>query len=234
MACYEDAESFQADWTTATVRNRPDTDRDSLADVMKLTTGLEVGELTDLADFLLHIDGLKHVERQNPTADGSRRERTAEHSWHVAVACLLFRRFAVEEINVERATALAVLHDLPETEVGDTFVYSPAERTRRTREEDAMERLLAKLPAEDADLLRKDWHEYEYRDSPEGRYVMALDILLPVLLNSATPVKSSWKRHGVTAEAVRRRVDSVRAAVPALADLADEKIDRAMEQGYLK
>jgi putative hydrolases of HD superfamily len=201
---------------------------------MKLTAGLDVGELTDLVDFLLRIDNLKHVGRQNPTADGSRRERTAEHCWHVAVACLLFRRFASEDVDVERAAALAVLHDLPETEIGDTFVYSSAEETRRTREEDAMDRLLSTLPAEYADLLRKDWHEYEYGDSPEGRYVMALDILLPVLLNSAAPRESSWVQHGVTAKAVRRRVESVREVVPALAKLADEKIDRATEKGYLK
>ena len=29
--------------------------------------------------FVLRIDGLKQVERRNPLADGSRRERSAEH-----------------------------------------------------------------------------------------------------------------------------------------------------------
>ena len=33
--------------------------------------------------FIVEIDRLKTVIRQNYLADGSRRENTAEHSWHV-------------------------------------------------------------------------------------------------------------------------------------------------------
>ena len=36
-------------------------------------------------EFLLEADRLKSVVRGNRIADGSRRENTAEHSWHIAL-----------------------------------------------------------------------------------------------------------------------------------------------------
>jgi putative hydrolase of HD superfamily len=149
------------------------------------------------------------------------------------MACLVLSRFASEKVNVEHAAALAIVHDLPETEVGDTFVYGPLERTRRTRELAAMQKLLSLLPPLEAHEINQQWHEYEFTGSPEGRYVMALDVLLPIFLNSHAERSSSWARHGVTAAAVRKRVDRVRDSVPALAKLADEKINDAVRKKLL-
>ena len=39
--------------------------------------------------FLVEADRLKSVERANPLVDGSRRENSAEHSWHVALMALV-------------------------------------------------------------------------------------------------------------------------------------------------
>ena len=43
------------------------------------------GRLTQQLGFLLEADRLKSVVRGNRIADGSRRENTAEHSWHLAL-----------------------------------------------------------------------------------------------------------------------------------------------------
>jgi putative hydrolase of HD superfamily len=201
---------------------------------MWLSTDPDSQRLQELLGFLLRIDDLKQVERQNPTADGKRRERTAEHSWHVAMACLVLARFASEKVDVERAAALAIVHDLPEVEVGDTFVYGPMERTRRSREVGALQKLIRPLPPQEANQVSERWHEYEYSRTPEGRYVMALDVLLPIFLNSSADRQSSWFQHGVTAAAVRERVDRVRPSVPALAQIADQTIDDAVRRGLLK
>ncbi|MFM8481863.1 MAG: HD domain-containing protein, partial [Actinomycetota bacterium] len=39
--------------------------------------------------FLMEIDRLKQVERQTAIIGGSRRENTAEHSWHLAMYALI-------------------------------------------------------------------------------------------------------------------------------------------------
>ncbi|MET7935995.1 HD domain-containing protein [Streptomyces sp. NPDC005322] len=190
-------------------------------------------ELPQLLDFLGRMDELKHVLRQNPVSDASRRENTAEHSWHVALAALIFSRYAAEPVDPMRCAALAVLHDIVEVVEGDTFVYGPDALTRQRRELQAIDELLAPLPAPERELLESGWHEYEFTETPEGRYVMALDVLLPIFMNLTAGEESSWRRHGVEARAVRRRVDRVKGAVPELARLAYEAIDKGVTRGLL-
>lgn len=190
-------------------------------------------ELSQLLDFLGRMDELKHVQRQNPVSNGSRRENTAEHSWHVALACLLFTRYAAEPIDPMRCVGLAVVHDMVEVVAGDTFVYGPAAAGRRRREERAIGVLLRPLPAQEREELETGWREYEFTQTAEGKYVMALDVLLPIFMNLMAGEKSSWRRHGVAAAAVRHRVERVEETIPALAKVAYEAIDKGIERGLL-
>ncbi|MEZ5249790.1 MAG: HD domain-containing protein [Ilumatobacteraceae bacterium] len=52
--------------------------------------------------FFMELDRLKGVERRNRLADGSRRENTAEHSWHLGMAALVFAGHATEPVDVAR------------------------------------------------------------------------------------------------------------------------------------
>lgn len=54
--------------------------------------------------FIVEIDQMQKIYRQNYVIDGAgRRETDAEHSWHLAV--------------------MALLHDLVEIDAGDTYCY---------------------------------------------------------------------------------------------------------------
>lgn len=185
-------------------------------------------------DFLLFIDRLKEVERQNSLVSSQRRERTAEHSWHVAIAALCLQAYAAEPIDIGRAVQLAIVHDLPEVVVGDTFVYGAEIDTRQEREAPAMKALTSTRAGSAGPEIMRAWQDYEYERTPEGRFVMAVDVLLPIFINLATGSNSSWARHGVTASEVRKRVDRVRAAVPLLAHHADQAIDKAVARGLLR
>lgn len=46
--------------------------------------------LTDITDFLLELDRLKIVNRKTYINGGERVENSAEHSWHLAMACWAF------------------------------------------------------------------------------------------------------------------------------------------------
>lgn len=185
-------------------------------------------------EFLLSIDRLKQVRRRNPLIDGQRRERTAEHCWHLAVAVMCLHEHASEDIDVGRAVQLAIIHDLPEAVVGDTFVYGPLVDGRREREERALQALLANASGGTGSAIIEAWREYEDGTTPEGRYVKALDVLLPIFINYASGPDSSWARYGIAPDAVRSRVAQIEAAVPSLAALALKVIGRAVTQGLLR
>ena len=54
-------------------------------------------------EFLKEIDLLKNVERQTLNHNGGRRENSAEHSWHLAMAVLVFHGMSKERIDLEKA-----------------------------------------------------------------------------------------------------------------------------------
>ncbi|MCB0998366.1 MAG: HD domain-containing protein [Acidimicrobiales bacterium] len=156
--------------------------------------------------FFMELDRLKGVERRNRLADGSRRENTAEHSWHLGMAALVFAGHATEPVDVARAVAMALAHDIVEIDAGDTFAYDQGEHlaSKVEREQAAADRLFGLLPEAAARHLRELWDEYERGDTPEARYVMAIDRMAPMLLNLAEG-GTTWREHGITRERVVER-----------------------------
>jgi putative hydrolases of HD superfamily len=164
---------------------------------------------TDLAAtmaFFMELDRLKSVERRNRLADGSRRENTAEHSWHLGMAAIVFAPFAVEPIDVSKAVAMAMAHDVVEIDAGDTFAYDQGEAaaSKELREQQAADRLYGLLPQGSGSYLRALWDEYERGDTAEARYVMAIDRMAPMLLNIAEG-GTTWAEHGITVDRVIER-----------------------------
>ena len=153
--------------------------------------------------FFMELDRLKGVERRNRLADGSRRENTAEHSWHLGMAALVFTAFASEPVDVGRAVAMALTHDIVEIDAGDTFAYDQGAdaASKEAREQAAADRLFGLLPPATGDYLRDLWDEYERGDTAEARYVMAIDRMAPMLLNIAEG-GTTWREYGITADRV--------------------------------
>ena len=196
----------------------------------------EMGESGDdlraTVEFFMELDRLKSVERRNFLADGSRRENTAEHSWHLGMAAVVFAPFAVEPIDVGRAVSMALAHDIVEIDAGDTFAYDEGEgaASKEAREQAAADRLFGLLPLERATYLRELWDEYERGDTPEARYVMAVDRMAPMLLNIAEG-GSTWREHGITRDQViRRNGPHVDLALPALWAHALERLDAVADR----
>jgi len=156
--------------------------------------------------FFMELDRLKGVERRNRLADGSRRENTAEHSWHLGMAALVFAAHATEPVDLGRAVAMALAHDIVEIDAGDTFAYDQGAElaSKQAREQAAADRIFGLLPPEVAAHLRELWDEYERGDTPEARYVMAIDRMAPMLLNLAEG-GTTWREHGITRDRVIAR-----------------------------
>lgn len=183
--------------------------------------------------FIIEIDRLKSVVRQNYLADGSRRENTAEHSWHVTLMAMILSEHAAEAVDRARVLELLLVHDLVEIDAGDTFAYdSVGEQTKAAREQAAAERIFGLLPAAQAEQLRAAWDEYEASATPEARFALSLDRLMPMIHNSLTAGRA-WQANGVAADKVRHRAESISRGAPALGALANKLIDSSVAAGFL-
>ncbi len=154
--------------------------------------------------------------RQTPLCDGSRRENSAEHSWHLALMASVLAEHSAEEVNVSRVVQMLLVHDLVEIDAGDTFAYDTAANAdRETRERLAADRIFGLLPTEQARELRELWEEFEAQSSPDARFAAALDRLQP-LLNNHHSNGGSWRAHHVSRSQVLRRMEPIRGAIPSL------------------
>src|SRR5690242_9731056 len=108
-----------------------------------------MSRLDQQLSFISEIDKLKGVIRQTLLLDQSRRENSAEHSWHLAVMATLLSEYAVEPVDLRRVLKMLLVHDIVEVDAGDTFAYDTAGYVdKEDREERAAERIFGLLPAE--------------------------------------------------------------------------------------
>jgi len=186
--------------------------------------------------FFMEADRLKGVERKNFLADGSRRENTAEHSWHLGIAAMIMAPFASEPVDLATAVCMALVHDIVEIDAGDTFAYSQSEdelASKEAREIAAADRLFGLLPSAVGERFRALWDEYERGDTPEARYVMAVDRMAPMLLNTAEG-GSTWREFGITRERViARNGPHIEPALPAVWAAALAGLDAATAAGQV-
>ena len=73
---------------------------------------------------MLEADRLKTVTRQTVIIGESRRENSAEHSWHLALMAVVLADHAPPGTDLGKVGAMLVLHDLVEIDAGDLFLYS--------------------------------------------------------------------------------------------------------------
>ncbi|HEX3089244.1 MAG TPA: HD domain-containing protein [Ilumatobacteraceae bacterium] len=193
------------------------------------------GDITAALAFFMEADLLKGVERQNRLADGSRRENTAEHSWHLGIAALVLAPFASEPVDLGTAVAMALVHDIVEIDAGDTFAYDDAEgaATKVAREEAAADRLFAMLPPATGKRFRELWDEYERGDTPEARFVMAVDRLAPMMLNLAEGA-TTWREHGITrSRVIARNGRYIEQSLPGAWSFVLAQLNAAVDAGVI-
>jgi len=183
--------------------------------------------------FIVEIDKLKSILRQSSLVNRERRENSAEHSWHAAVAAMLLVRHADVPIDLLRVLKILLVHDIVEIDAGDTYCFdSPRVANKTMRERQAAGRLFGLLPAEQADELFELWEEFESGQTPEARFAAAVDRLLPLLHNYYT-AGASWQAFGITSDRELERNQCLRDVSTPLWDLARSLIEDAVVQGYL-
>ncbi|MYV97050.1 HD domain-containing protein [Streptomyces sp. SID3343] len=185
--------------------------------------------------FVLEIDRLKGVVRRNLVADASRRENTAEHSWHLAMLATTLSEHAATDVDVARVTRMLLIHDLVEIDAGDTFYYdSVAELDQGDREQKGADRIFGLLPADQGAELRALWEEFEARETPDALFAKAIDRFQPCLLNFHTE-GGTWREYDLTlTEVLAKQGSTIEDGSPTLWAYTRELLAEAVERGYLR
>lgn len=140
--------------------------------------------------FLIEADKLKSVTRASNLLDQSRAENTAEHSWHAALAAMIWLDDHPAEV-VDRAIRKLILHDLVEIDAGDHPIHLDHDRSQVEQAENAAaDRLFGLLPDDLNTEFSGLWSRFDAHALPLAK---AVDYALPVLMVSAAP--SPWPDH---------------------------------------
>lgn len=184
--------------------------------------------------FLIEADKLKQVLRRTPLADSSRRENSAEHSWHLIMAAIVLLEHSAGDVNLLHVLEMLAVHDLVEIDAGDTFAYDAQDLvTKEERELAAAERIFGLLPPDQASRVRSLWDEFEAQQTPDARFANAMDRLQPLLQNACAQ-GGSWRDHDLHREQVLRRMAPIESALPAAWPLVLKIVDDFCASGVLR
>ena len=185
-------------------------------------------------EFILEVDKLKNVLRKTILIDRSRRENSAEHSWHIALMVFILSEYSRDpDVDLFRVMKILLVHDLIEIDAGDTYCYDDQGRKDQVlREKKAADRIFNLLPSDQAATFRDLWEEFEERKTPESRYANALDRLQPFLHNYFTEGQI-WQENNINSAQVKERMSPVADGAPILWNYVSSLIDDSIKKGFL-
>ena len=188
-------------------------------------------DVNNVTHFLLELDALKRVNRRSYVTHTTRRENSAEHSWHLAMACWSIAQLFELDVNHEKLLKMALVHDLGEIDAGDTFLFASSRNAAHIEERAGIARLQAERGNGIANLA-EIWEEQETGSSKETQLLRVVDRLLPFLLNLNTEGKT-WIESDVTRSQVAAALAFIEHSFPVIHDWLTENIEYATHQGWL-
>jgi putative hydrolases of HD superfamily len=179
------------------------------------------GRLEAQFAFLNEADRLKSVLRATTLVDGSRRENSGEHSWHLALYAMVLADQAGPGVDINRVIRMLLIHDIVEIDVGDVPIHSAGGQAHGSAdtmaaEARAADRIFGLLPNDLRDDLRVLWEEFEAAETPDAIFAKSLDRVQPVMANLMSG-GGTWVEYNVTAAQLDARVGSkIAKGAPAL------------------
>ncbi len=176
--------------------------------------------------FLTEVDKLKSTLRATTLCDGSRRENSGEHSWHIALYAMVMAEHAKRPVRIDRVIKMLLIHDIVEIDAGDNPIHGnhdPAETA--AIEQAAADRIFGLLPKDQATAFRALWNEFEAAETDDAIFAKSIDRVQPVVANLETG-GGTWPEYKVTAEQLHTRVGlKVQKGAPAIWTALKARID---------
>ncbi len=156
--------------------------------------------------FLIEADKLKSTLRATQLCDGSRKENSGEHSWHIALYAMTLAEHANRPIDISRVIRMLLIHDLVEIDAGDVPIHSQHDQSAQALvEQAAADRIFGLLPSEQGREFRDLWDEFEAAETDDAVFAKSIDRVQPVISNLETN-GGTWPEFNVTAEQLEQRV----------------------------
>jgi len=187
--------------------------------------------ISALVTFLTDVERLKLVKRKAYVSDMSRRENSAEHSWHLSLGLVVVAQELGLKIDVHKALVMALIHDTCEIDAGDTPAFGPQRPDQHEAELRCIERL-AGYDLKFAPSIREVWLEYEAQESVESRWVKVMDRVMPFIVNLGSQ-GINWMEQSVTRSQVLRVSEQVREQAPEIYEWMLGKIEECVKAGWL-
>lgn len=186
--------------------------------------------MEQIAELALELDKLKSVYRKSYISNSSRRENSAEHSWHLALTIMGFAKFLPNTVDINRIIRMALCHDICEIGAGDVSAYFVTD-AQYEKELQYMSEFESRFPdiGTDAKAL---WQEYEDGQTEESRWLKVFDKLLPFILNIQSR-GLTWQEQGVTKNMVLKHNEFIADIAPDIHKWMLAQIDKAVEVGWL-
>ena len=176
--------------------------------------------------FLTEADKLKTILRGTTLCDGSRRENSGEHSWHIALYAMVMAEHATRPVNIDRVIKMLLIHDIVEIDAGDNPIHGNHDPVEMDAiEKAAATRIFGLLPSDQATAFRALWDEFEAAETDDAIFAKSIDRVQPVISNLETD-GGTWPEYNVTAAQLQSRVGvKVERGAPAIWAALKSRID---------
>ena len=159
--------------------NKKETNYEGGADLLSDGAVKKLGKIT-LQAIRIESD-LAEVKRV-PRLSNGEREDDVQHSYSLAILAPELRIRLYPHLDNDKIQSFANAHELLEIATGDVATFDLTEaqlKEKHQREQQAKEKLMKRLTPE----LQQNLEEYERQDTPEARFVRAVDKILPVAMD---------------------------------------------------
>ena len=156
--------------------NKRETNYEGGADLLSDGTVKKLGEIA-LQAIRTESD-LAEVKRV-PRLPNGEREDDVQHSYSLAILAPELRAQLYPHLDNDKIQSFANAHELLEIATGDVATFNLTEKQleeKHRHEQQAKEKLMKRLTPK----LKQNLEEYERQDTPEARFVRAVDKILPV------------------------------------------------------
>ncbi len=186
-------------------------------------------------NFILEADKLKTVLRRNLLTDDSRRENSAEHSWHSILMAQILFEYAdnKNELDLLHIIKMITIHDIVEVYAGDTFMYDvEGYKDKFDRENKAAIEIFGLLPEDQRKEYYELWLEFENEETPNAQFAAMTDKMMPVIINTYNG-GTSWREANISCEQVIESQKNIANGPEVFKNLLQELIGVCRKNGNL-
>jgi putative hydrolases of HD superfamily len=200
-----------------------------------IKNGLIMDAIQSSIDFLVEVERLKGIFRKAKVkSNNNRRENSAEHSWHAAIAAQILKQFIVVDIDIDKVVQMLLIHDIVEIYAGDMFAFDDinAQQNQKLKENDAIEKLCSKFNLKQVHIFKSLWLEFEECKTNDSKYAKSVDRIVPLIQNMHNN-GGSWSEFGTSKAQILKHNEFLKDVSTDLWMYLNSQIDIAVEKGWV-